>query len=353
MPRLSSVPIAAAFLGLLPYVSAQAAVWGQCGGTGWTGSTTCVSGSVCTFSNTWYSQCLPGTAAPVPSTTIAQPTTTSVTTTGPTPTSGTDNANYWFSFGDSYTQTGFTVNSTLPSSANPIGNPAFPGYTATGGANWLGFVTESYNRSLVYTYNYAYGGATIDATLVAPYEPTVLSVTDQVNQFLTSVANKPASTPWTSSNSLFSIFIGINDIGNSYYNSGDRGAFSDTLLNAEFALVQKLYNTGARNFLFVNVPPVDRSPLMLAQSTSAQALEKSVILDFNSRLVAKMSSFQSNNTGVTTFLWDSNAQFTTMLNSPSAYGFQDATSYGSAATMFWGYFFGQEVGQTVLGSTIW
>ena len=39
---------------------------------------------------------------------------------------------------------------------------------------------------------------------------------------------------------------------------------------------------------------------------------------------------------VKTFFWDSNAQFTTMLNNPTAYGFADATSYGSAATDFWG-----------------
>jgi endoglucanase len=33
------------------------------GGTGWNGATTCVSGYVCTYSNPWYSQCLPGTAS--------------------------------------------------------------------------------------------------------------------------------------------------------------------------------------------------------------------------------------------------------------------------------------------------
>ncbi|KAA8631818.1 hypothetical protein SMACR_05160 [Sordaria macrospora] len=32
--------------------------YGQCGGNGWTGPTTCVSGSVCTKVNDWYSQCL-------------------------------------------------------------------------------------------------------------------------------------------------------------------------------------------------------------------------------------------------------------------------------------------------------
>lgn len=105
-----------------------------------------------------------------------------------------------------------------------LGNPPYPGFTATGGENWVDYVTTQYNKSLVLTYNYAYGGATIDASLVAPFEPTVLSLTDQVNQFLSGAGTKPASAPWTSSDSLFSVFIGINDIGNSYYLSGDRDA---------------------------------------------------------------------------------------------------------------------------------
>ncbi len=126
--------------------------------------------------------------------------------------------------GDSYTQTGFDPTSTLASAGNVLGNPPYPGFTATGGENWVDYVTTQYNKSLILTYNYAYGGATIDATLVQPYTPTVLSLTDQVNQFLSGAATKPASTPWTSSNSLFSVFIGINDIGNSWYQSGDRDA---------------------------------------------------------------------------------------------------------------------------------
>ena len=34
------------------------AKYGQCGGIGWTGSTTCASGSTCTVLNDYYSQCL-------------------------------------------------------------------------------------------------------------------------------------------------------------------------------------------------------------------------------------------------------------------------------------------------------
>ena len=90
--------------------------------------------------------------------------------------------------------------------------------------NWVDLDTTVYNNSLVLTYNYAYGGATINASLVQPYEPTVLSLIDQVNQFMNQAASKPSFAPWTSVNALFSVFIGINDIGNSYYQSGDRDA---------------------------------------------------------------------------------------------------------------------------------
>ncbi|KAK1726424.1 hypothetical protein CaCOL14_012140 [Colletotrichum acutatum] len=60
---------------LIGAVAAQSPLYGQCGGQGWTGATTCVSGSVCTAANQWYSQCLPGTAAPSVTTTLVTKTT--------------------------------------------------------------------------------------------------------------------------------------------------------------------------------------------------------------------------------------------------------------------------------------
>ncbi|TFK18661.1 lipolytic enzyme [Coprinopsis marcescibilis] len=61
---------------------AQVPNYGQCGGSGWTGSTQCVSGSACVVVNQWYSQCQPGAVTPVPPVIS----TTSVPPTTPTPT---------------------------------------------------------------------------------------------------------------------------------------------------------------------------------------------------------------------------------------------------------------------------
>ncbi|KAI0974902.1 glycoside hydrolase family 5 protein [Xylaria arbuscula] len=97
---MRSVILSTTFAGL---AAAAASPYGQCGGTGWSGDTTCESGYSCTYSNDYYSQCLPGTAA----TTTTQGTTTtaatttktsaaSSTTTAPASTStGTAGKNKW------------------------------------------------------------------------------------------------------------------------------------------------------------------------------------------------------------------------------------------------------------------
>jgi len=322
--------------------------WGQCGGSiGWSGPTGCDSGYVCVEIDSYYSQCLPGFLSPRSDISSSTP---------------SKEVNYWFSFGDSYTSSGFLVNGTQPAIGNALGNPPYPGSTTVGGVNWVDVVTTVYNKSLLLTYNFAYGGATIDASLVAPYVPTVLSLTDQVNEFLNNYSSKPSTAPWTTDNTLFSIWIGINDIGNSYSRTGDRFAFNDVLLNAYFSLVQKLYNTGARNFLFINVPPVYRSPLMLAQPSSAQLLEKSVIEDYNQKLLGKISVLKETYSGVRTRVWDSYKVFDTILNDPSKYGFVDSVSYGATGD-FWGNnyhpssvaheIFGKLIGRETLAGTIW
>jgi len=81
-------------IGLICGVQAQSGAWGQCGGQGWTGATTCITGYTCTVSNPYYSQCLPGASGSssgsgqttVKPTTTVPSTTPSSTISGPTPT---------------------------------------------------------------------------------------------------------------------------------------------------------------------------------------------------------------------------------------------------------------------------
>ncbi|KAF3916624.1 hypothetical protein ABW20_dc0104072 [Dactylellina cionopaga] len=84
MRQLSTIIVTTLF----SYVTAQSGAWGQCGGVGWSGATTCVSGYYCSSLNPYYSQCLPGNGPTGATTTPVAPTTSS-TTVSRTPTRGT------------------------------------------------------------------------------------------------------------------------------------------------------------------------------------------------------------------------------------------------------------------------
>ncbi|KAI0021194.1 hypothetical protein F4780DRAFT_305205 [Xylariomycetidae sp. FL0641] len=55
--------------------AAQQSAWGQCGGVGWTGETTCVDGYTCNELNDYYYQCVQGTATSTKAPTTAPSTT--------------------------------------------------------------------------------------------------------------------------------------------------------------------------------------------------------------------------------------------------------------------------------------
>ena len=75
---------------------------------------------------------------------------------------------------------------------------------------------------------------------------------------------------------------------------------------------------------------------MLAYDASVQALLKSCIADFNTKLSQRASDLAATHSGVQTWVYDANSAFNKILDNPTAYGFTDATSYGGAND-FWGY----------------
>ncbi|APA08891.1 hypothetical protein SS1G_02708 [Sclerotinia sclerotiorum 1980 UF-70] len=243
----------------------------------------------------------------------------------------TTDTKYLFSFGDSYSQTGFEITGTKPSAANPIGNPAFPGWTTDNGINWIGHLVETYNSSLILSYNLAYGGAVVDASIVTPYEPTVLTFVNQTAEFIDNLSPAPTDVTWTADNSLFALWFGVNDIGNSYWLSNETDVIS-AIFDSYFAHAKILYDAGARNFLFLNCPPIDRSPMMLAYGNSVTSLEANVISAYNTELKARVAAFESANTGLTTYVFDTQAPFNTALDAPTAYGATNATCFDADGT---------------------
>ena len=118
--------VSALALAAVPAALAQQTLYGQCGGIGWSGATTCVSGSTCVVSNQYYSQCLPGTA-PTTLATSSKPVTTSkapIITPVPPP----------------FTTPSKTTGGTTPSTTIPSGGSASgigPGTTLQSGYYWI------------------------------------------------------------------------------------------------------------------------------------------------------------------------------------------------------------------------
>ena len=96
---------------------------------------------------------------------------------------------------------------------NPLGNPAYPSNTLSGGPNYIDFLTVKYNNSLVLSYNFAMSGATISDSIVAAVSPSIHTFQQQVEQYYEPKYSTPGgeNAPWSANDAIFLIFIGINE----------------------------------------------------------------------------------------------------------------------------------------------
>ncbi|MCJ1458624.1 hypothetical protein MMC28_008998 [Mycoblastus sanguinarius] len=240
---------------------------------------------------------------------------------------------YLFSFGDSYTDTGFRITGAQPSPDDSLGNPAYGSYVPfTGGPNYIDFLTTEHNNSLVLSYNFAFGGATITDSIVPTSDPTINTFQQQVENYYQPKYSVQggANAPWSADDAIFIIFFGINDIFGSYENKDiDPAVQIPKLLDAYFSYVDELHRTGARKFLFVGVPPVDRSPYIMARGAADAASCSNWVNSYNLRLAGSVNEWAAANPDSTKSIYDFHAWMTTVLDNPQASGFQDATCGGT------------------------
>ncbi|GJJ05952.1 hypothetical protein Clacol_000139 [Clathrus columnatus] len=232
-----------------------------------------------------------------------------------------------FSFGDSYTDTGFNPNGTLagPTLSNPLGNPVFPGFTSSGGENWVGFLIDTFNITRLFSYNFAFSGATLDSSLATPFSPTVVSVRNQIQEeFIPGLGQKPASVPWTSENSLFAIFDGINDVLNIDGNPNQTAA-QEPFFTLYTTLVNQLFDVGARNFLFVGVPAIDLTPFVMEQGPNNPALAKASLELWNTNVQTVAANLRRAHPDVTTHFANMETLFREIVAHPELVGISNSS----------------------------
>ena len=109
--------------------------------------------------------------------------------------------------------------------------------------------------------------------------------------------------PWTSKDSLFGVWFGINDTGNR--------KSTDDLTNEDyeamtflmyFRLLDELYQAGARNFVILNIPDLEYAPLVV--STGGQPFWMEKIASFNKLLPEYIKNFQKTHKDTNILLYD-------------------------------------------------
>ncbi|TGO54115.1 hypothetical protein BCON_0112g00090 [Botryotinia convoluta] len=246
---------------------------------------------------------------------------------------------YLFSFGDSYTRTLFSITGTKSSADNPIGNPPFPGTTTDAGLNWIDYLVTAYNASLTLSYNFAVGGSTVDTDVVPSITNGAKSLVEQTAIFTANLAPKPSYAPWTSANTLFAVWFGINDIDLSYTYSNESTLFTE-IFDTYWKQLDIMYYYGGRNFALLTVPPTNKAPRVLALNSTAQAAYASSIAAWNTLVKNTATQFQSERSGTTVKVIDTSIPFNTALSNPTAYGAPNAVCYNTngVSCLWWNSF---------------
>ncbi|KAF5360328.1 hypothetical protein D9757_013944 [Collybiopsis confluens] len=190
---------------------AQSQEWGQCGGIGWPGPTTCVSGTICTVMNPYYSQCIPGSVASTTSspTTISSSSTRSTTSPSPTSTGTTGLNIRLLPLGDSITY-GFTSSDGNGYRAT-LHNALEPG-------NTLDFIGSIKSGTMVDNDNEGHIGATIQQIaqaavnpLALPARPNVVLLMAGTNDMIDIPGSANTSAPTQLSSLIDTIFTTCPD----------------------------------------------------------------------------------------------------------------------------------------------
>ncbi|KAJ8655197.1 hypothetical protein O0I10_009065 [Lichtheimia ornata] len=221
-----------------------------------------------------------------------------------------------FSFGDSYTTQNLDTITMSYACAN---------CTSAGGPNWVEYLVEIHPMQY---WNLAYNSAPISNNLVDQPRSPVIDMATQITELYprhfvnTSYTHDPSTT-------LYTFWIGINDINQSA-EWNDTSTLDDRLMAQYRVLLRYLESLGAKHFMLINVPPIDRSP-MWSQQRQNGLFEKTIrkrVQGLNSKLAALHQDLKDTAAaGSTWMLFDAWSKFTHILDHPQRYGLTNTTGY--------------------------
>lgn len=103
----------------------------------------------------------------------------------------------------------------------------------------------------------------------------------------------------------------------------------------------------------MSVPPIQRTPELLAENATAQATTAYTVSSYNQLLNQGANRFTKHNKDINAILFDTTPSFDVALNNPTAYGAPDAICYSGdgVSCLWWNDFHpGQAIHKLVAGA---
>ena len=137
--------------------------------------------------------------------------------------------------------------------------------------------------------------------------------------------------PITPNDTLVAIWIGINDVSDSAKNTTITSfpAFYAKIISTLFETVETLYDLDYRNFLFLNLPPLERTPGNLVNAAQNRTLSPSVpqVAAWNRELAISSEKFGIAHADAHALLFDAHSFLSNVWEQPSGYGISNVTEY--------------------------
>ena len=205
--------------------------------------------------------------------------------------------------------------------------------TAEGGPNWVEYITgcglkpgltnpRDCEKQL---WDFAFAGSDISTEYTPLHHNFTVSLVNQTKQF-ELYANPVLSKFVNPAESLVAIWIGINDIGDSDEDEVDFPTFYNELHETLFQSVQGIYDLGYKNYLFMKLPPLNRTPPNLIRA--AGPLPNATMIQwFDQALSNHSAAFHTEHPDTEVMVFDTTTFLNYVLDHPTEYGIKNTTDY--------------------------
>lgn len=208
--------------------------------------------------------------------------------------------------------------------------------TAEGGPNYVEFLTgcgvkpglTNPRYCSKQLWDFAFGGADISTAYTPLHHNYTTSLVNQTVQF-EHYADPVLSNFIDKRRSLVSFWIGINDINDSAKYDVDFPSFYDKLIGTLFERIERIYSLGYKNFLFMKLPPLDRTPSN-QKRTSGPLPNATMIERYNNALAHHSEEFQRSRLSSKVMVYDTTTFLNNVLDDPTPYGIKNTTDFCAA-----------------------